>query len=265
VSAQAAPRTALIGFGHVRHTRTRPRANAFVYPTHFLMLPMRSLRAHGPGALARNRFAAVSFDDRDHGDGGPDALAWIEGLLAQHGVHDADGEIWLHTYPRVWGYTFKPVSFWHCERADGSLAAIVAEVNNTFGERHCYLLPEPRYGQVITASKHLHVSPFCPVQGHYRFVFMRSERADGPRLVARIDYHDDDRAEAIIRTSVSGELLPVNADTLKRATWGHPLMTLGVIARIHWQALRLWLKKTPFFRQPQPPAHAVSVGEASVR
>jgi hypothetical protein len=261
----AAPAAALIGFGQVRHTRTRPQTNAFAYPTHFLMLPMRALRTHGPGALARNRWSSLAFYDCDHGDGGPDALAWIEGLLAQQGVHGVDGEIWLHTYPRVWGYTFKPVSFWHCHRADGSLAAIVAEVNNTFGERHCYLLPEPRYGQVLTASKHLHVSPFCPVQGHYRFVFMRSERADAPRLVARIDYHDEADAEAIVRTSVSGALLPLNAATQRRATWRHPLMTLAVIARIHWQALRLWTKKTPFFRQPAAPAHAVSVGKASVR
>jgi uncharacterized protein len=261
----AAPAAALIGFGQVRHTRTRPQTNAFAYPTHFLMLPMRALRTHGPGALARNRWASLAFYDRDHGDGGPDALAWIEGLLAQQGVHGVDGEIWLHTYPRVWGYTFKPVSFWHCHRADGSLAAIVAEVNNTFGERHCYLLPEPHYGQVLTASKHLHVSPFCPVQGHYRFVFMRSERTGAPRLVARIDYHDEADAEAIVRTSVSGELLALNAATQRRATWRHPLMTLAVIARIHWQALRLWTKKTPFFRQPAAPAHAVSVGKASVR
>jgi DUF1365 family protein len=103
------------------------------------------------------------------------------------------------------------------------------------------------------------------VQGHYRFVFMRSERADAPRLVARIDYHDEADAEAIVRTSVSGALLPLNAATQRRATWRHPLMTLAVIARIHWQALRLWTKKTPFFRQPAAPAHAVSVGKASVR
>ena len=102
---------AQIGFGQVRHTRHRPRRNAFDYPTCFLMLPMRSLRATGPGALARNRRAAQGFHDADHGQGGPDALAWMEQLLAQHGIDGADGEVWLHTYPRMFGHTFKPVSF----------------------------------------------------------------------------------------------------------------------------------------------------------
>ncbi len=134
---------ALIATGVVRHRRLRPAAHAFQVPTYFLLLPMRQLRDEPDAALARNRFALLSFHDRDHGDGGADALAWLEELLAAEGIADADGEVWLHTYPRVLGYVFKPVSFWYCHRADGSLAAIVAEVNNTFGERHCYLLAGP--------------------------------------------------------------------------------------------------------------------------
>ena len=116
---------ALIGFGQVRHTRTRPQEHTFAYPTYFLMLPLRSLRAHGPGALARNRRAALSFHDADHGTGGPDALAWMEQLLAEHGIADADGEIWLHTYPRVLGHAFKPVSFWYLHRQDDTLDAVL--------------------------------------------------------------------------------------------------------------------------------------------
>ena len=116
--ARPTPAHALLGFGQVRHTRLRPVRNAFVYATYFLMLPMRSLQTHGPGALARNRWAALSFDDRDHGDGrGPEqggALAWLDALLQAEGIADADGEVWLHCYPRVLGHTFKPVSFWYC-------------------------------------------------------------------------------------------------------------------------------------------------------
>ena len=135
----------LIGFGQVRHARTRPRPHAFAYPTFFLLLPMRRLRAQAHPALARNRRAWLSFHDRDHGDGRDDSLQWIEELLHAQGIHDADGEIWLHTYPRMLGYVFKPVSFWYCHCADGTLRAVLAEVNNTFGERHCYLLDAPRY------------------------------------------------------------------------------------------------------------------------
>lgn len=253
---------ALIGFGAVRHVRHRPRRNAFAYPTWFLMLPMRALRAHGDGALVRNRRAALAFHDSDHGDGGPDALAWMEQLLRQHDIHDVDGEIWLHTYARVLGYTFKPVSFWYCHRADGSLRAVVAEVNNTFGERHCYLLENPRYGVPCSADKVFHVSPFCPVRGHYRFVFMRTTQGGRDRTVARIDYHDEHGTPVLIGTSVSGDLVPLDAATARRALWQHPAMTFGVIARIHWQALRLWVKRTPFFRQPAPPADFVTLGDA---
>lgn len=261
------PPVAQIGFGQVRHTRLRPRRHAFAYPTYFLMLPLRSLRAHGNGELARNRRAALSFHDADHGDGGPDCLAWIDGLLRQHGIEDALGEVWLHTPPRVLGYSFKPVSLWYCHRPDGRLRAVLAEVNNTFGERHCYLLENPRYGVPCTADKAFHVSPFCPVRGQYRFVFMRTPGHPGAgpaRTVARIDYHDDGAdAPALIQTSVSGALQALNARSVRRALWSYPAMTLGVIARIHWQALRLWLKRTPFFRQPAAPSAAVTVGEPS--
>ncbi|WP_382152972.1 DUF1365 domain-containing protein [Hydrogenophaga sp. ANAO-22] len=253
---------AQLGFGQVRHTRHRPRHHAFAYATCFLMLPMRSLRAHGPGALARNRSAALSFHDTDHGDGRADSLGWLDEVLHQHGIHDAQGEVWLHTYPRMLGYSFKPVSFWYCHRPDGSLRAVLAEVNNTFGERHCYLLDAPRYGQPCEAAKVFHVSPFCPVRGRYRFVFMRTQ---GPtaRTVARIDYFDGAGEAALLNTSVSGELLPLDARTLRRALWSHPAMTLGVIARIHWQALRLWWQKAPFFRQPPAPGDFVTAAVPS--
>jgi len=133
----------MIGFGEVRHSRLRPVRNAFAYPGYFLMLPMRAMQdpAH-PAArtpLARNRRAALSFFDTDHGDGRPlshgGALAWLDELLRANGIDDATGEVWLHCYPRVLGYAFKPVSFWFCHRAahdqDGALRAIVCEVNNS--------------------------------------------------------------------------------------------------------------------------------------
>jgi uncharacterized protein len=240
---------AQIGTGVVRHRRLRPAANAFEYGTYFLWLPMRTLARRPEPALARNRFGLVGFHDRDHGDGGTDALAWLDALLAREGVYAADGEVWLQTYPRVFGYAFKPVSFWYCHRPDGSLAAVVAEVNNTFGERHCYLLagPELGFGREQRAQKVFHVSPFCSVQGEYRFRFMRA----GDRIVARVDHDDDDGP--LLETSLSGRLQPLTARSVRRAFFGTPLMTLGVIARIHWQALRLWLKRVPFHGKPEPP------------
>ena len=252
---------AQIGFGQVRHTRLRPRRHAFAYDTFFLMLPMRQLgNAQAMGGLAVNRRAAISFFDRDHGDGrGPEqggALAWMQALLHSEGIQDADGEVWLHTYPRMLGYTFKPVSFWYCHRADGQLRAIVAEVNNTFGERHCYLLDAPRYGAELQTSKCFHVSPFCRVEGSYRFRFMRAQHGGQERTVVRVD-HDDDQGP-LLATSVSGTLAPITPARLRHALWHYPAMTLMVMARIHWQALQLWLKRVGFFSKPQTPDEFVT-------
>ncbi len=232
-----ATNTALIGTGQVRHTRLRPAFHSFVYPTYFLMLPMRSLRASPCAGLPRNRFGLISFEDRDHGDGSADSLGWLEALLEREGVRDADGEVWLHCYPRVLGFAFKPVSFWYCHRADGSLAAVVVEVNNTFGERHCYLLCGHGlgFGREVHAAKVFHVSPFCTADGSYRFRFMRNDLhpdgavprngqpAGAARTVARIDHHDD--RGLLIRTSVSGALRPLTAARLRAAFFGVPLMT----------------------------------------
>jgi DUF1365 family protein len=251
---------ALIGFGQVRHTRLRPKRHAFAYPTFFLMLPLRTLQRTGSGALARNRSAWISFFDVDHGDGRTDEqgglLGWLEELLHSHGVRDADGEVWLHCYPRVLGYAFKPVSFWYCHASNGELRAIVVEVNNTFGERHCYLLDAPRYGQEARATKAFHVSPFCRIEGEYRFRFMRTERAGIAQTVVRIDH--DDALGPLLQTSVSGVLEPVTASSIRKAVWRYPAMTLTVIARIHWQALQLWRKRVPVFGKPKPPKNFVT-------
>ena len=252
---------AQIGFGQVRHTRLRPRRHAFAYDTYFLMLPIRSLQdATAMGTLAVNRPGLISFFEADHGDGrSPEqggVLAWLQEVLHTEEIDDAHGEVWLHTYPRVLGYTFKPVSFWYCHRTDGSLRAIVVEVNNTFGERHCYLLDQPHYGETLVAQKCFHISPFCHIEGQYRFRFMRTRHDGQDRTVVRIDH--DDAQGPLINTSVSGTLHAITPATLRRALWRYPAMTLMVMARIHWQALKIWLKRVGFVRKPPAPDRFVT-------
>jgi DUF1365 family protein len=264
-----------MGHGQVRHVRLRPTRHAFDYSAYFLMLPMRQLQAlaltpqttgsSNTTALAINTPGMLSFFDADHGDGrqaqNGGALAWMEELLAAENIHDAKGEIWLQTFPRVFGYTFKPVSFWYCHRSDNSLAAILAEVHNTFGERHCYLLPAPKFGRTEHANKVFHVSPFCEVAGQYDFRFMRAVQGAVERVVARVDHADSHGP--LIQTSISGVLVPATRDEIRRTLWRYPLFTFAVMFRIHWHALLLWLKRVPFFSKPEPPSQLVSRAQAT--
>lgn len=250
---------ASIGNGQIRHVRLRPARHAFAYPGYFLRLPVRRLDEAGvlPPSLVRNRAGWFALHDSDHGDGRP-WLEWLADLLAQAGVRDGDGEVWLHTFPRVLGYVFNPVSFWFVHRADGALRAVVAEVNNTFGGRHCYVLAHGdgralAWGEELVAAKAFHVSPFCRVAGRYRFRFLLAGAPHEQRFVGRIS-HDDEAGE-LITTSIAGQLAPLTDAALRRAFWRYPLFTLGVIARIHWQALRLLTKRVPFFGKNPPPLH----------
>ncbi len=251
--------------GQVWHRRLRPHKSEFRYGNFYLRLPLRAMQGQGFATrlLQRNRFGPLSFYDRDHGDGSSPLVDWIAQLLHAEGVTDADGEIWLQAMPRVFGYVFNPVSFWFCHRRDGALRAVVCDVRNTFGERHLYLLDNGAAignGAELQARKVFHVSPFCKVEGGYRFRFTRTKVSRDGEIndvtLARIDY--DDAAGALLQTSVCGTAMPISGPAVGAVLLRFPLMTLGVVARIHWQALRLWLKRTPFFHKPAPPEHKVT-------
>lgn len=253
--------TSHLCFGLVRHTRLRPVRNAFAYGGYYLRLPLRSLgeRSFGGRLFSRNGFNLLSFVDADHGDGKQPLLSWIDGMLKEQGVHDADGEIWLQAMPRVLGFVFNPVSFWFCHRSDGALRAVLCDVRNTFGERHFYFLDTGAVignGQQLAARKVFHVSPFCAVEGGYRFRFSRFGRSAGEHTLACIDH--DDASGVLLQTSVSGVAAPLSDASVARAFFCFPLMTLGVVMRIHLQALRLWLRRVPFFSKPAPPQKKVS-------
>ena len=248
-------------FGHVHHTRLRPARNSFNYGVYFFRLPLRSMASLDiqTKLFSRNQFNLLSHYDKDHGDGKQPLLQWIEQILTRQDIHDADGEIWLQTFPRLLGYVFNPVSFWFCHRRDGTLRAVLCEVKNTFGERHCYLLDQ---GQPIvntmemTARKLFHVSPFCAVEGNYRFQFIKNTNAGNENTVARIDYHTADGA--LLLTNISGSVHILNDRNIVLALMRYPLMNFMIITRIHWQAFKLLLKRVPFNHKPSPPIEELS-------
>ncbi len=247
--------------GHVMHRRLRPKPNAFVYPVFYIGLPLRRLAKANCGIFSVDRPNVLGFRTADHGprDGSP-LLPWIEQLLRERGL-PSDGDIMLQTFPRVLGYVFNPVSFWYCHNAAGELIAVLADVNNTFGGHHAYLLHHAdgapiRDGEVLKADKSFHVSPFCEVEGGYRFRF----HLDRPVPLVRIDY--DDAEGELLLTSISGKAAAWTAGGLLRAFLRMPLLTLGVMARIHWQAFKLWLKGVPF-RGAHPPAKQPPLTESA--
>ncbi|MRW88602.1 DUF1365 family protein [Duganella sp. FT80W] len=235
----------------VMHARLRPVLNRFVYPVFYVRLDLARLDQCQSGWFGIDRRRPLSLRTRDYGPRDGSSLeAWMRGLLRQHGIV-ADGAIWLQTFPRVLGYAFNPVNFWHCHDAAGKLCAVLAEVNNTFGETHRYLLRLADDGAELVArcDKHLHVSPFCRVEGDYRFRF----RLDGARPRTAIDYHDADGL--LIRTTLSGRVQPMTSRALAAALLRYPLLGAGIVLRIHWQALRLWWRGVPFFYKPPRTAH----------
>ena len=164
-------------FGRVMHHRLRPAEHRFVYPVFFMRVPLSDPHSLAGPLFGVNRPKLFSFMFRDHGArDGSAPIDWIRALLEREGLDAADGEVWLQAFPRVLGYVFNPVSFWFCHDRAGALRAILCEVNNTFGETHHYLLAEPGGGPIpanaeLAARKVFHVSPFCAIEGGYRFRF----------------------------------------------------------------------------------------------
>ena len=144
----------LLFFGEVMHSRLRPRRNRFVYRVFFLRVRVDRLDTLRGPLFSLDRWNLFSLHRRDHGARDESELEpWIRGLLAHEGLDSADGEIWLQTFPRMLGYVFNPVSFWLCHDRAGALRTVLCEVNNTFGERHNYLLAHPDQRPILPGDR----------------------------------------------------------------------------------------------------------------
>lgn len=241
--------------GETFHGRKGAVQNRFRYGVDYVLLDPEA--AQGPTLFSVNARNLLSLRDADHG-GAPGqgrGTAWVREVLARHGLPGVD-RILLLAQPRVMGHVFNPVSFWLCHDASDALRVVIAEVTNTYGDRHCYLChredlaPLTREDEV-QAVKIFHVSPFQPVEGGYRFRF--DIRAD--RIGIWIDYSAG--AGGLIAT-LTGRRVPLTNGAILRACLRRPFGSRRVLALIHWQALKLWWKGAAFRHRPAPPAEEVT-------
>jgi DUF1365 family protein len=248
----------------VFHRRLKPRRHALRYRIFMLLVDLdewdglvRRLKWLGGG-----RFGLMSLRTSDYGDRSETPLkAQIERRMREAGI-EAGGSIQLLTLPRILGYGFNPLSVYFCHAADGRLSAILYEVSNTFGGRHSYLMPaSPAAWPVRQAvDKAFHVSPFMDMDLLYRFEVEPPEGAPDERM--RVSVNVDDAEGAMLLTSFSGERSEMTDAALRHAWLTHPLLTLKVIAGIHWEAVRLMLKGLRL-RGGVTPDYPVTVGGPS--
>lgn len=253
------PAAGMLYLAKVVHQRRYPVGYRFDYRVFSLLLDIDRLEqtARDLRVFSHNRFNLLSLHDSDHGprDGTP-LRPWVDRLLAAQGIDLEGGRVRLLAMPRLFGYVFNPISLWYCEHADGRLRAVLCEVSNTFGDHHCYLLherglplPSPFRAR---AMKRLHVSPLIGMHAEYAF------QLDAPG--ERVGVHIREFAEhgLMLVATLAGRARELNDRNLLRAVAGLPLMTLKVMAAIHWQALRIWLRGAPYHPRPAPPEHETS-------
>ncbi|MFN7185414.1 MAG: DUF1365 domain-containing protein [Alphaproteobacteria bacterium] len=253
--------TSAIYTAKVMHKRLFPKVNQFTYGVYYLALPLDQLGRLDDGwRFGVNRRALVSFHERDHGarDGSP-LEPWIRGILAEHAAHVAITDITLITMPRIFGYVFNPVSFWLCFDASQQLRAVLAEVHNTFGEAHNYLIVHSdgralAADDLLYARKIFHVSPFLPREGSYQFRFAYNPESMG----VTINYYDAEGQLQLI-TMLSGQFNAFNRMNLRRAFWQHKLVTLKTISLIHYQAIKLIAKGVRYIVKPSQLVARLSV------
>ena len=243
----------------VVHQRLKPRRHRLAYRVCYGYFDLdelpdldRRLRT-----FSFNRANLFSFRNRDHGPGADAPLRpWVEEMMRAGGIEPDGGPIRVMCLPRILGYVFNPMSTYFCHRRDGSLAAVLYEVSNTFGQRHCYLSAvDGQEGRVLRhhCAKEFYVSPFIGMAADYRF------RITVPGERAMIAISESDPEGPLLHATLNATRGPLNDRTLLSTFFRYPLLTAKVIAGIHWEALQLWLKRIPLVDRPAPPRHEVTL------
>lgn len=248
------PRTAgaSLYVGAVTHLRTHVARHGFRYPLYMHLFDLTRLDAiNGTSRLlGYNRRRPVGLHDADHLDGAP-LLPAVRAVIERHGGRWPGGRVLLLTHPRLFGYVFNPISLFYCFDRDDALDTVVAEVSNTFGERHVYVLDAPASGSrgngTLTwdEKKVFHVSPFLEMDGTYRFALAP------PGEAVEVDIDLEVAGQRRLATRLRLKRRPLTDGSLALMLLRYPLMTFRVIAAIHWEALRLWWKGVKYL--PKPP------------
>ncbi|MEH6645871.1 DUF1365 domain-containing protein [Sulfitobacter sp.] len=244
--------------GQTYHGRKGKVENAFRYSIDYLLLDAEA-EVSCPSLFTRNSRGLTSLHDSDHG-GAPGqgrGAAWVRDVLEQYQINGIT-RIELLAQPRVLGHVFNPVSFWLCRREDDALVAVISEVTNTYGDRHSYLCHHPDLREIsrsdkLHATKILYVSPFQPVGGDYTFRFDITYT----RIGIWIDYG---RVTGGLIATLTGKRAPLSNAGIVRSLLRRPFGARRVLALIHWQALKLWLKGATFRGRPEAPKDEVSNG-----
>jgi hypothetical protein len=247
--------------GQTTHARFRPQPHKFRYGVFQILVDVDRLDEAFTGlkTLGLGRFGLFSFDARDHGARDGQLLrTWVEAQLAASKVSASAARIKLLCFPRILGFVFNPLSVFFVYDAEDRLEAVIYEVNNTFGQTHAYVTPAKGEGdERQEADKVFFVSPFYGVEGGYRFRLSPPGESFDLVICKHVGGETD-----FVATLNAGRR-PLTDGALVRLFFAMPLMTIGVVAAIHWEALRLWIKGARLHARPPGPRASISAGRAS--
>lgn len=246
-----------LAYADVVHKRLRPTINQFLYKVFYICFDVSKTENLKSKFFSLDKFNLFSFCSKNYGGKDGSSLeAWIRKILSEENLNQKVKQIFLFTHPKILGYAFNPVSFWFCLNEEEKIIAVLSEVNNTFGETHCYLIRNENHSPIeenqwLEAKKDFHVSPFFPVKGHYKFRFIFNEK----KVAAFIDYFEDEKS---LLTSVVSSNHELSDKNLIKVFFQIPLVTLKVVFLIHYQALKLVIKRNKYFPKPRQLAHRLT-------